>query len=129
MHSEENRCRTLQKNDIAAAIARTDIYDFLVDTIPRDEMKEEGVGLTAGFGRRIPVLPHTAGSVAGARCTNGVWWAEVAAGDLRVSEQSSNLVMKLAEVARCDAPKAEAVSRFRNLILVWTSKFFLKVSR
>jgi hypothetical protein len=44
-------------------------------------------------------------------------------------EQSSNLVMKLAEVARCDAPKAEAVSRFRNLILVWTSKFFLKVSR
>jgi nuclear transcription factor Y gamma len=45
MHSEGNRRRTLQKNDIAAAIARTDIYDFLVDTIPRDEMKEEGVGL------------------------------------------------------------------------------------
>ncbi|KQK17051.1 nuclear transcription factor Y subunit C-4 [Brachypodium distachyon] len=45
MHTEENKRRTLQKNDIAAAITRTDIYDFLVDIIPRDEMKEEGVGL------------------------------------------------------------------------------------
>ncbi|XP_051198396.1 nuclear transcription factor Y subunit C-4-like [Lolium perenne] len=45
MHAEENKRRTLQKNDISAAIARTDIYDFLVDIIPRDEMKEEVVGL------------------------------------------------------------------------------------
>ncbi|CAM0909288.1 unnamed protein product [Alopecurus aequalis] len=45
MHTEENKRRTLQKNDIAAAITRTDIYDFLVDIIPRDEMQEEGVGL------------------------------------------------------------------------------------
>ncbi|GJN19097.1 hypothetical protein PR202_gb06335 [Eleusine coracana subsp. coracana] len=45
MHTEENKRRTLQKNDIAAAITRTDIYDFLVDIIPRDEMKEEGLGL------------------------------------------------------------------------------------
>ncbi|KAF8687290.1 hypothetical protein HU200_042970 [Digitaria exilis] len=43
MHTEENKRRTLQKNDIAAAITRTDIYDFLVDIVPRDEMKEEGV--------------------------------------------------------------------------------------
>ncbi|VAI92282.1 nuclear transcription factor Y subunit C-4-like [Triticum dicoccoides] len=45
MHTEENKRRTLQKNDIAAAISRTDIYDFLVDIIPRDEMREEGVGI------------------------------------------------------------------------------------
>ncbi|KAG8069884.1 hypothetical protein GUJ93_ZPchr0006g44722 [Zizania palustris] len=45
MHTEENKRRTLQKNDIAAAISRTDIYDFLVDIVPRDEMKEEGLGL------------------------------------------------------------------------------------
>ncbi|KAM0856007.1 hypothetical protein ACQ4PT_049404 [Festuca glaucescens] len=45
MHAEENKRRTLQKNDISAAINRTDIYDFLVDIIPRDEMKEEVVGL------------------------------------------------------------------------------------
>jgi nuclear transcription factor Y, gamma len=45
MHTEENKRRTLQKNDITAAITRTDIYDFLVDIVPRDDMKEEGVGL------------------------------------------------------------------------------------
>lgn len=29
-HSEENKRRTLQRNDIAAAITRTDVFDFLV---------------------------------------------------------------------------------------------------
>lgn len=48
-HAEENKRRTLQKNDIAAAITRTDIFDFLVDIVPRDELKEEGLGL--GFAR------------------------------------------------------------------------------
>ncbi|KAK6915389.1 Histone H2A/H2B/H3 [Dillenia turbinata] len=46
IHTEENKRRTLQKNDIAAAISRTHVFDFLVDTIPRDEVKEEGLGIT-----------------------------------------------------------------------------------
>lgn len=29
-HAEENKRRTLQRNDVAAAITRTDIFDFLV---------------------------------------------------------------------------------------------------
>lgn len=33
-HSEENKRRTLQRNDIAAAITRTDIFDFLVSPAP-----------------------------------------------------------------------------------------------
>ncbi|CAN8278337.1 unnamed protein product [Cochlearia groenlandica] len=41
LHAEENKRRTLQKNDISAAITRTDIFDFLVDIVPRDEIKEE----------------------------------------------------------------------------------------
>ncbi|MCO5608422.1 hypothetical protein L7F22_062632 [Adiantum nelumboides] len=45
MNTEENKRRTLQKNDIASAITRTDIFDFLVDIVPRDELKEEGIGL------------------------------------------------------------------------------------
>lgn len=49
IHAEENKRRTLQKNDIAAAITRTDIFDFLVDIVPRDDLKEEGLGL--GFAR------------------------------------------------------------------------------
>ncbi|KAI3850956.1 hypothetical protein MKX03_036436 [Papaver bracteatum] len=49
LHAEENKRRTLQKNDIAAAITRTDIFDFLVDIVPREEMKEDaGLGLMGG---------------------------------------------------------------------------------
>ncbi|KAL9996813.1 putative transcription factor Hap3/NF-YB family [Helianthus debilis subsp. tardiflorus] len=50
LHAEENKRRTLQKNDIAAAITRTDIFDFLVDIVPREEVvvavgvKDDGVG-------------------------------------------------------------------------------------
>lgn len=40
-HTEENKRRTLQKNDIAAAITRTDIFDFLVDIVPREDLKED----------------------------------------------------------------------------------------
>ncbi|KAG8388093.1 hypothetical protein BUALT_Bualt02G0089300 [Buddleja alternifolia] len=45
LHAEENKRRTLQKNDIAAAITRTDIFDFLVDIVPRDEIKDEAAAL------------------------------------------------------------------------------------
>ncbi|CAH9116258.1 unnamed protein product [Cuscuta europaea] len=45
IHAEENKRRTLQKNDIAAAITRTDIFDFLVDIVPRDEIKDEAASL------------------------------------------------------------------------------------
>ncbi|KAG0566613.1 hypothetical protein KC19_7G077600 [Ceratodon purpureus] len=41
IHTEENKRRTLQRNDIAGAITRGDIFDFLVDIVPRDELKEE----------------------------------------------------------------------------------------
>eukprot|EP00854_Cymbomonas_tetramitiformis_P013156 gene13156-15535_t len=47
IHSEENKRRTLQRNDIAAAITKTDIFDFLVDIVPRDELKEEGIQVEA----------------------------------------------------------------------------------
>ncbi|XP_078441144.1 nuclear transcription factor Y subunit C-1-like [Wolffia australiana] len=50
LHAEENKRRTLQKNDVAAAIARTDIFDFLVDIVPREEIKDEGIGLMSGGG-------------------------------------------------------------------------------
>lgn len=39
IHTEENKRRTLQRNDIAGAITRGDIFDFLVDIVPRDELK------------------------------------------------------------------------------------------
>eukprot|EP00249_Psilotum_nudum_P017141 c26180_g1_i2 orf=445-1284(+) len=54
IHTEENKRRTLQKNDIAAAITRTDIFDFLVDIVPRDELKEEGLAVSRSS---LPVGP------------------------------------------------------------------------
>jgi nuclear transcription factor Y gamma len=33
--TEENRRRTLQRSDVATAIAQTDIFDFLIDIVPK----------------------------------------------------------------------------------------------
>mmetsp|Transcript_25118 Transcript_25118/g.38931 ORF Transcript_25118/g.38931 Transcript_25118/m.38931 type:complete len:126 (+) Transcript_25118:647-1024(+) len=37
-NAEKNERKTLQRKDIATAIARTETYDFLIDTIPRSEL-------------------------------------------------------------------------------------------
>ncbi|KAF9327133.1 hypothetical protein BG006_009503 [Podila minutissima] len=39
IHAEENKRRTLQRSDIAAAIVKTDMFDFLIDIVPREEYK------------------------------------------------------------------------------------------
>ncbi|EIW67045.1 hypothetical protein TREMEDRAFT_45482 [Tremella mesenterica DSM 1558] len=35
--AESNKRRTLQKSDVAAAIAHSDMFDFLIDIVPRDD--------------------------------------------------------------------------------------------
>ncbi|CAL0300082.1 unnamed protein product [Lupinus luteus] len=62
-HTEENKRRTLQKNDIAAAINRTDIFDFLVDIVPREDLKDEILasmprGTMPGAGGPADGLPY-----------------------------------------------------------------------
>jgi len=37
IHAEENKRRTLQRSDIAAALTKSDMFDFLIDIVPRDE--------------------------------------------------------------------------------------------
>lgn len=39
VHTEESKRRTLQRNDIAAAISKFDQFDFLIDIVPREELK------------------------------------------------------------------------------------------
>lgn len=39
LHTEENKRRTLQRNDVALAISKYDQFDFLIDIVPRDEIK------------------------------------------------------------------------------------------
>lgn len=40
-HTEDNKRRTLQRNDIAMAITKYDQFDFLIDIVPRDELKPQ----------------------------------------------------------------------------------------
>lgn len=53
VHTEDNKRRTLQRNDIAMAISKCDQFDFLIDIVPREELKpakapsETGRGATA----------------------------------------------------------------------------------
>ena len=39
IHAEEHKRRTLQKLDIAAALTKSDMFDFLIDVVPREEEK------------------------------------------------------------------------------------------
>jgi len=39
MHTDECKRRTLQRNDVAVAISRSDTFDFLIDIVPREESK------------------------------------------------------------------------------------------
>jgi len=53
IHTEDNKRRTLQRNDIAMAITKFDQFDFLIDIVPRDDIKpnkprEDPTGRTTG---------------------------------------------------------------------------------
>ena len=37
IHAEENKRRTLQRSDIAFALNKSDMFDFLIDIVPREE--------------------------------------------------------------------------------------------
>ncbi|GIL45469.1 hypothetical protein Vafri_2704 [Volvox africanus] len=61
MHAEENKRRTLMRNDVAAAITKTDIFDFLLDIVPRDDSKQDDAAVAVG---PIPIsVPATAQAV------------------------------------------------------------------
>ncbi|KAK9501797.1 hypothetical protein O3M35_012464 [Rhynocoris fuscipes] len=40
VHTEDNKRRTLQRNDIAMAISKYDQFDFLIDIVPREEVNK-----------------------------------------------------------------------------------------
>lgn len=42
VHTEDNKRRTLQRNDIAMAITKYDQFDFLIDIVPREEARPGG---------------------------------------------------------------------------------------
>ena len=44
IHAEDNKRRTLQRSDIAAALGKSDMFDFLIDIVPREESGAHGGG-------------------------------------------------------------------------------------
>ncbi|KAH6568075.1 hypothetical protein BASA60_008782 [Batrachochytrium salamandrivorans] len=58
MHTEENKRRTLQKSDVAMASSKSDMYDFLIDIVPCDELPKPSAPTARGFQFRISNLQH-----------------------------------------------------------------------
>ncbi|EGR44284.1 CCAAT-binding factor [Trichoderma reesei QM6a] len=58
IHAEENKRRTLQRSDIASALAKSDMFDFLIDIVPREE--------ATAHAKRTNTQPSAAQSVPGA---------------------------------------------------------------
>ncbi|ODV82266.1 histone-fold-containing protein, partial [Suhomyces tanzawaensis NRRL Y-17324] len=61
IHAEENKRRTLQKSDIAAALTKSDMFDFLIDVVPREEEKpKKFAGNRTYMSQPQPSIPHQA---------------------------------------------------------------------
>ncbi|ELU18818.1 hypothetical protein CAPTEDRAFT_180137 [Capitella teleta] len=57
VHTEDNKRRTLQRNDIAMAISKFDQFDFLIDIVPRDELKPASSKRTEENVQRTSMMP------------------------------------------------------------------------
>ncbi|KAJ2715023.1 hypothetical protein H4R19_001427 [Coemansia spiralis] len=47
MNAEENKRRTLQRQDVSFAAQRSEMFDFLIDVVPREEFVSKKAGTTA----------------------------------------------------------------------------------
>jgi len=66
IHAEDNKRRTLQRSDIAAALAKSDMFDFLIDIVPREEAATHAKRTaTTGGQASAPAPPPSSSSVVG----------------------------------------------------------------
>lgn len=60
-YTEENKRRTLQKSDISQAVIKTDIFDFLIDVVPKEElppeMQHRDIPQYPGYAENMPIPP------------------------------------------------------------------------
>lgn len=73
-HTERNRRRTLQRQDLHAAVGESEVYDFLIDIVPRVSTSKASASDAAAASAQtmashhIPTgLPHMAGLQGGAQ--------------------------------------------------------------
>jgi nuclear transcription factor Y, gamma len=57
IHAEENKRRTLQRSDIASALGKSDMFDFLIDIVPREEATSHKRSAQSGGGSHHPAQP------------------------------------------------------------------------
>ncbi|KAL8791429.1 MAG: hypothetical protein Q9213_000045 [Squamulea squamosa] len=62
IHAEENKRRTLQRSDIASALAKSDMFDFLIDIVPREEAASHAKRTAAQAGPGSGAVPPAASS-------------------------------------------------------------------
>jgi histone H3/H4 len=62
IHAEENKRRTLQRSDIASALAKSDMFDFLIDIVPREEAASHAKRATGQGAAASQGVPGAAGS-------------------------------------------------------------------
>ncbi|KAF2087003.1 histone-fold-containing protein [Saccharata proteae CBS 121410] len=63
IHAEENKRRTLQRSDIASALAKSDMFDFLIDIVPREEAAAHKRSGGQGSSAQAAGAPVQAGAV------------------------------------------------------------------
>ncbi|KIK54586.1 hypothetical protein GYMLUDRAFT_249313 [Collybiopsis luxurians FD-317 M1] len=70
--ADSNKRRTLSRSDIAAALSKSDQFDFLIDIVPRDLQRAGNVSVGAGTSRKNtgPSGPAATGIDAGAGTSN-----------------------------------------------------------
>lgn len=61
IHAEENKRRTLQRSDIASALAKSDMFDFLIDIVPREEASTHSKRQTGASAAGAQGVPQAAG--------------------------------------------------------------------
>lgn len=61
IHAEENKRRTLQRSDIASALAKSDMFDFLIDIVPREEAASHAKRTAAQAGPGSGAVPPASG--------------------------------------------------------------------
>ncbi|CAG8971931.1 hypothetical protein HYALB_00003266 [Hymenoscyphus albidus] len=62
IHAEENKRRTLQRSDIASALAKSDMFDFLIDIVPREEAAQHAKRAPGGTAPAPGVQGQPAGA-------------------------------------------------------------------
>lgn len=72
IHAEENKRRTLQRSDIASALAKSDMFDFLIDIVPREEPASHGNKRSQGGQAGVNTGPASSAPAAGMPAQNNV---------------------------------------------------------